>query len=52
MKIVSFVAPMRLFILDDGNAVSVDALQNGRVGAEVELVDGKYVIAGEQACET
>lgn len=53
MKIVSYFQPMRIFLLDDGNSIPVDAYSDFRVGMEIEERDGKYYPAvAAEACDT
>lgn len=52
MKIVSYMHPLRLWILSDGSSISVDAYSDFRVGMEIEERDGKYYPAvAAEACE-
>lgn len=52
MKIVSYIHSMRIFILDDGSAISVDAVEGANVGSTVTLKDGVYVVGGQEWCST
>lgn len=53
MKIVAWQQTMRLWILDTGGAILVTDFPEGKVGMEIECVDGKYRQRSEaQACET
>lgn len=53
MKIVSYMHSMNLFILDDGSAISVNAVEGASVGSTITLKDGVYVMGGaEEKCET
>ena len=53
MKIVSYVHSMKLFVLDDGSAISVDAVDGASVGSTVTLKDGVYVVGGQdEGCNT
>lgn len=53
MKIVAWQHSMRLWILDTGGSILVSDFPDGKVGMEIECVDGVYRQKSEvQACET
>lgn len=52
MKIVSYMHSMRIFILDNGSAISVDAVEGASVGSTVTLKDGVYVVGSPDGCPT
>lgn len=53
MRIVSYHHYIKLWILSDGNAISVDAHPEFRVGQELQCVDGVYTLATDgESCET
>lgn len=52
MKIVSYMHSMRIFILDDGSAISVDSVEGASVGSTVTLKDGVYVVGANEGCST
>ena len=52
MKIVSYMHSMRIFILDNGSAISVDVVEGASVGSTVTLKDVVYVVGGQEGCAT
>lgn len=53
MKIVSYMHQMRIFILDNGNAISVDTVEGASVCSTVTLKDGVYTLGGaDEGCKT
>lgn len=53
MKIVSYMHNMRIWILDDGLSIPVDAYPDFRVGQELRYENGEYTLATQAAeCET
>ena len=52
MKILNYNHVVKLWILSDGNAISVDAHPEFRVGQELQCVDGVYTLAATvEDCE-
>lgn len=52
MKIVSYMHQMRLFILDNGNSISVDAYPEFRVGTQLQFDGTEYKLAqSAEVCE-
>lgn len=52
MIIKAYHHPMRLWIMDNGESITVDSLPDAKVGDNVQVMEGQYVVISAELCES